>query len=236
MTRTPILLSVWFCLGAAIVTLLPLVAHATCAQWDLSGAWDVYQTNKYRIWFHLQQTPEGKITGLGQYAGRPDGETGQVTGEMKGNKFWFITEWGRARGKYEGQVGPNGELQGFTSDLNHPEVTAQWHEMFGQRAHCATVAAAPPSLSPTNKPVKTLGKKKVAPDPLQEGRWATAKDLVDVYDSPVKPRSVIGTMIAFSKGRVLAHHPDGWCKLQSVAPGSNDGWVADDHLLEACQP
>jgi len=73
-------------------------------------------------------------------------------------------------------------------------------------------------------------------DPRQEGRWATAKDEVDIYDSPVNPRHVIGSMIAFSMGRILAYHPDGWCKLQSVAPGSKDGWVAQDHLKQSCQP
>jgi len=73
-------------------------------------------------------------------------------------------------------------------------------------------------------------------DPQQEGRWATTKDEVNVYDSPVNPRHVLGTMIAFSKGRILASHPDGWCKLQGVAPGYKDGWVAQDHLKESCEP
>jgi len=73
-------------------------------------------------------------------------------------------------------------------------------------------------------------------DPQQEGRWATTKDEVDVYDSPVSPRHVIGSMIAFSRGRVLASHPDGWCKLQGVAAGYRDGWVAQDHLKERCEP
>lgn len=223
-------------LGAALAVLKPPAAHAACVQWDLSGAWDFYQTNNYRIWFSLQQSPEGKITGLGEYAGKPDGEIGQVGGEMKGDQFWFITEWGRARGKYEGRVGPNGELQGTTADLNHPEATAKWHEMFGKRARCITVAA-PPAATPTSpKPVKSLGKMKLSPDPQQEGRWATTKDAVDVYDRPVEPRRVTGTMIAFSMGRILDYHPDGWCKLQGVADGNKDGWVAQDHLNVSCRP
>jgi hypothetical protein len=60
--------------------------------------------------------------------------------------------------------------------------------------------------------------------------WATAKDDVDVYDSPVKPRHVIGMMIALSRGIVLDYHPDGWCKLKQVGDGFRDGWVAQDHL------
>ncbi|MGB3021739.1 MAG: hypothetical protein WBB50_06430 [Methyloceanibacter sp.] len=233
---TRVLLSGLLVLGAALACLKPPAAHAACVQWDLSGAWDFYQTNNYRIWFRLQQSPEGKITGLGEYAGKPNGETGQVAGEMKGDQFWFITEWGRARGKYEGRVGPNGELQGSTADLNHPEVTAKWHEMFGKRARCMTVAAPPPATQASPKPIKRLGKKKLPADPRQEGRWATTKNAVDVYDKPVEPRRVTGTMIAFSLGRILDYHPDGWCKLQGVANGDQDGWVAQDHLNVSCQP
>lgn len=60
--------------------------------------------------------------------------------------------------------------------------------------------------------------------------WATAKDAVDVYDSPVKPRHVIGMMIARSRGIKLDYHPDGWCKLKQVGDDDRDGWVAQDHL------
>ena len=61
---------------------------------------------------------------------------------------------------------------------------------------------------------------------------------VDVYDSPVKPRKVIGIMAAGSGARILDYHPDGWCKLNLEAfPDAHDGrrvgWIAQDHL-EGC--
>jgi hypothetical protein len=62
------------------------------------------------------------------------------------------------------------------------------------------------------------------------GKMATAKNDVDIYNSPVEPRKVIGMMRGNSKAAVLGHHQDGWCQLQSPAPGVATGWVADDHL------
>lgn len=62
---TRILLSGLLVLGASLAALPPLSAHAACVQWDLSGAWDFYQTNNYRIWFRLQPEPRGQNHGLG---------------------------------------------------------------------------------------------------------------------------------------------------------------------------
>jgi hypothetical protein len=66
--------------------------------------------------------------------------------------------------------------------------------------------------------------------------YATVKDLVDVYNSPVKPRKVIGTMAAGNAARILDYHPDGWCKLDfKDFPDAHatEGWIAEDHL-EGC--
>jgi hypothetical protein len=53
---------------------------------------------------------------------------------------------------------------------------------------------------------------------------ACANNDVDVYDSPVEPRSVIGMMAAGTKAKVVQRHPDGWWKMLGL------GWVAKDHL------
>ena len=62
------------------------------------------------------------------------------------------------------------------------------------------------------------------------GKMATAKNDVDIYNSPVEPRKVIGMMRGNSKASVLGHHQDGWCQLKAPAPGVATGWVADNHL------
>jgi hypothetical protein len=66
-------------------------------------------------------------------------------------------------------------------------------------------------------------------------RLAMVKDDVDVYNSPVEPRKVIGIMTAGSGAWILEHHPDEWCKLDLTAfpfahDGSGVGWIAEDHL------
>lgn len=68
--------------------------------------------------------------------------------------------------------------------------------------------------------------------------YATVKNDVDVYDSPVKPRKIIGIMAGGSGTRILDYHPHGWCKLDLHAfpyahKGSEEGWIAQDHL-EGC--
>jgi hypothetical protein len=64
-------------------------------------------------------------------------------------------------------------------------------------------------------------------------RDAEAKDDVDIYDSPVKPRKVIGMMREKQDAPVFELHPDGWAKLKLPASpdfGGGFGWVALDHL------
>ena len=46
-----------------------------------------------------------------------------------------------------------------------------------------------------------------------ETNYATAKNDVDIYNSPVEPRIVIGILRAGTGTSVLAYHRDGWCKL-----------------------
>ena len=67
------------------------------------------------------------------------------------------------------------------------------------------------------------------------GSMAEARDDVDVYNSPVEPRAAYENYFIKegTKGKVLARHEDGWCKLDGVAPSGGDGWVAEDHLKSA---
>jgi hypothetical protein len=51
-----------------------------------------------------------------------------------------------------------------------------------------------------------------------------AKNDVDIYNSPVEPRNVIGMMNGGTKGTIVERHPDGWSKIQGF------GWIANDHL------
>ncbi len=65
-------------------------------------------------------------------------------------------------------------------------------------------------------------------------RYGRALHDVDIYDSPVEPRKVIGMMRTDDEGPVMAQHPDGWSKLYLPRlpdfPSGGNGWVANDHL------
>ena len=129
-------------------------ASAACMLWDLNGQWEFWQSNKAKATFELQQDAAGKIVGKGRFESEgPDkigtsfGEAGDgpVTGTMAGNRFTFVAKWDRGKGgEYRGEIGPEGQLSGVTSDLQRPEVKATWHEWAGRRAKCMT-AQTPPS-------------------------------------------------------------------------------------------
>jgi hypothetical protein len=65
-------------------------------------------------------------------------------------------------------------------------------------------------------------------------RYGRAIHDVDIYNSPVEPRKVIGMMRTDDEGPVMEQHPDGWSKLYLPAladfPSGGNGWVANDHL------
>lgn len=88
---------------------------------------------------------------------------------------------------------------------------------------------------PKPKPIKVIGQK---PKPIKViGRaFATAQNDVDVYNSPVEPRKVIGMMRAKTKATIVGRHQDGWCQLRGVANDGGDGWVPQDHLGINCRP
>jgi hypothetical protein len=63
---------------------------------------------------------------------------------------------------------------------------------------------------------------------------------VEIFDSPVEPRKVIGMMLAGAQGRAMQHHGDGWCRLEAIdrtdPPSVKAGWVADDHFTKGKCP
>lgn len=139
-------------ISAAVLFGIPQPASADCVLWDLNGQWEFWQSNKTKATFELQQDGAGKIVGKGHfYTKAPDGTSfgeageGTVTGNMAGNRFSVVAKWSAAKsGEYSGEIGPEGQLSGFTSDLQRPEVRATWHEWAGRRAKCMT-AQTPPS-------------------------------------------------------------------------------------------
>ena len=93
----------------------------------------------------------------------------------------------------------------------------------------ATGGQKPPAL-PQGTPIDKIetdpkGDQQAKPI-IKFGRSNTvcAKNDVDIFNSPVEPRNVIGMMNGGTKGTIVERHPDGWSKTQGY------GWIANDHL------
>jgi hypothetical protein len=249
----------------------PEPAAAQCQQWDLTGKWEFWQSKqKVKVELDLRQNLntgvlEGKAHMSGK-VGAPGGGwmdanfDGPVNGSIKGNTFSFVVRWfqgQRYSGEYRGDMGPQGELKGDTSDVDHPQVTDTWHEWAGRRAKCAAFdpkrdieVKAPKPFDPkpdidvlkpggiksAPRPGTDLGTGEAKPAPPAQ-KTATAKVDVDIWDGPGPPDKpyICGDHNCFLRPKdgpqpVLDHHPDGWYKLKTNRAPPGTGWVAEDHL------
>ena len=152
--RVSIALSGWMVFCVAFAMLLPSAAQADCAQWDLSGHWEIRQTNGITVLMDLVQTGTdvhgaaayGLRGGVGEFGAKV---TGPVTGTVNGNSIQLTAEWNNAKGgEYTGGVGSDAFIGGSTRDQSHPEVVAGWR---GNRAATCLVTAGLPS-SPAGVP------------------------------------------------------------------------------------
>jgi hypothetical protein len=101
-----------------------------------------------------------------------------------------------------------------------------------------TISGASPAgnvlrQSPGSAALRPLGRvpAPTAPTPAAPPpqKIATAKNDVDIYNSPVQPRNVIAMMRRGTQAPVLEYHTHGWCRLDIPSP-KVIGWVARDHL------
>lgn len=121
-------------LGAFVFPLLIALsaspANAQCAQWDVSGEWQIVQSNKWIAGMALSQSGT-EVTGtardvLEAYIG--NGPKIPVNGTMVGNKFNLTVYWKGGRvGAYRGTVDAGGGMKGTTYDKSQPSVRATWY-------------------------------------------------------------------------------------------------------------
>src|SRR4051812_17468796 len=100
-------------LFASLLAFAPPHATAECTQWDVSGRWDIKQSNGFTV--HLVLTQHGtRINGSGKTS--TAGLHG-LHGNIIGDDFYLEITWGPdAQGVYRGKVGPSGRIDGTTYD------------------------------------------------------------------------------------------------------------------------
>jgi hypothetical protein len=92
---------------------------------DVSGQWELRQSNGFDVVFDIVQSQSGHLHGSGRVVG---GMEANGEGRLDGNSFVFTVDWnnnGRG-GQYSGRFGPGGFLSGTTVDLDNPSSGATW--------------------------------------------------------------------------------------------------------------
>jgi hypothetical protein len=159
-----IALTSWIVFGG-LVALAPSAAQADCAQWDLSGHWEIQQRNGIAVNLDLTQTGTD-VQGTGFFvagechSGFPfgtkfcGGTQGSVTGTIDGNgNIQLNADWG---GVYRGGVGSDAFIGGTTFAVNDPGNQVGWR---GDRAATCQFAGEPSATTPPSH----------AESPLEEG-------------------------------------------------------------------
>lgn len=143
--------------------------QAACEQWDLSGVWEIRQSNVNSfVVFEIQQ--KGSVlSGQAQFQDDVEGydnafgRRGFVTGNARGNKLDMTVNWEpypgeegpRRKGIYKGKISPQGRLTGTTFDARNLRSSASFRK--GSPFNCQDFAVEEPTGPP---PIK-LGKVKI---------------------------------------------------------------------------
>ncbi|MDB6163899.1 MAG: hypothetical protein JWL98_1331 [Xanthomonadaceae bacterium] len=170
----------------------PLVAHAACDRWDVSGQWRAVQANDTSPQFTLQQTTTG-LQGTASYtyvhksqcvlvACGDDYYTvnGSVDGTVDGDAFKVNAYWDNGTiGVYTGTINPQGRIEGVTYDRQHPDTKASWYSdrtltcaATPSGAAVATTTPPPDASSGSDKPPIALGR---VTAPGKASRWTTTR-------------------------------------------------------------
>ncbi len=133
----------WFRAGlgalllVSLTALLPFPVQAQCEQWDVSGDWEIVQSNGSRVQMVLSVNGTA-VTGYARDV--QDAPRIPVTGTMVGNKFNVTVYWkGGNVGVYRGTVDAGGGMKGTTRD-KASGARATWYS--NRSMICAPDAAA----------------------------------------------------------------------------------------------
>lgn len=118
------------CLTGVVLLYCTTTAQAQCAQWDVSGQWSLNQGKDTTVHLQIEQDGSG-VTGKADYWVKSGGGVrtirGSLDGTADGNKFRIQIYWsGTSIGVYEGNIGPQGRIEGTTYDRQKPSVRATW--------------------------------------------------------------------------------------------------------------
>ncbi len=116
------------CLAGLVLLYCTTTTQAQCAQWDVSGQWSMTQGKETRVFMQIEQ--DGSVVrGEAKYwdYGLKSFRSASLDGTTAGNNFRIQIYWkGTSVGVYEGNIGPQGRIEGTTYDRQKPSVRASW--------------------------------------------------------------------------------------------------------------
>ena len=94
---------------------------ASCKRWDVSGQWELRQTNGINVQVNLEQgnwqQTSANLTGTGTIPVTADSiakRGGVISGNITDNSFSMLITIGTEQYRFTGTVGPGGRIQGTT--------------------------------------------------------------------------------------------------------------------------
>ncbi len=155
-------------MGGALTTTTAFAAPGDCLEWDVSGFWNIAQSNGTNVSMKIQQV--GTIVqGVAEYSSYNGGahkvETvgGPVYGTYDSGYLRVTAYWSNSSaGLYTGHLEPNGGMVGFAVDKNDPGNKATFTANGAPICHSREAPPPPPlppvALGRVKEPPKALGR------------------------------------------------------------------------------
>ena len=163
------------------VCLLPSAVHAACPLWNVSGDWQIIQSNDATTKYKFQQSGNGfKGTARYDYVHKSkciflvqcgDGyyhHTASVDGEIDGQSIRFTAYWSNGWiGYYEGTINNQGRMKGTGYERRSPDTVVTWYS--DRTAECTSNSGGALSSGGNEGTIKAQGRVKAAtPGPALE--------------------------------------------------------------------
>ena len=180
------------------------VARGQCPQWDVSGKWQLEQSDGLTVTVDLRQSGKN-VTGsavcyttkdptgvLAPFKGKdPHTLNGPVTGNIAGDDFFAEIRWSvTSIGVYRGKVGPQGRIEGTVYDKGASPKKMTWvspnlmkcqQKISASTSRILSGIEVAPKATPTPTPKRLIshkGKGSTAVTPPESAELTAANDTV----------------------------------------------------------
>lgn len=114
-------------LGLFALSATPSAAQTACLRWNLGDHFSLAQSNSNDVVFYLQRTGIVQLTGKATSWHIGFVREAEAEGKISGDDFDVTVYWdNQTVGRYTGQIGAAGRMEGTTYNKAKPESRASW--------------------------------------------------------------------------------------------------------------